>query len=108
MPEESSENRVTAAKLQIDKPRDFKFHTAYDVYSRAWDDNSSEASRLRLNELITSLANDKEDYSNFYAKIQEFRKDTDSFLPGRTRIRTERKRDWQRAETKSGRDRRHK
>ena len=107
MAAEGSENKAII-KLQIDRPQDFKFHIAYDVYSRAWDDNSSEAARLRLNELITALANDKDDYSTFYSQIQEYRKGSDSFRPGRTRIRTERKRHWQTAETKSGRDRRHK
>lgn len=107
MAEESSENKIPI-KLQIDRPQDFKFHIAYDVYSRAWDDNGSEAARLRLNELITALADGKYDYPSFYSQIQEYRKDFDSFRSGRTRIRTERKRDWQSAETRSGRDRRHK
>jgi hypothetical protein len=107
MAEASSENK-TATKLQIDRPEDFKFHIAYDVYSRAWDNNSAEAARLRLNELITALADGKGDYSSFYSQIQEYRKDVDSFRSGRTRIRTERKRNWQTAETRNGRNRRHK
>jgi len=107
MAEESSENK-TAIKLQIDRPQDFKFHIAYDVYSRAWDDNSAEPARLKLNELITALADGKEDYSDFYSQIQEYRRDVDSFRSGRTRIRTERKRNWQSAETRIGRNRRHK
>jgi hypothetical protein len=107
MAEESSENK-TAIKLQIDRPQDFKFHIAYDVYSRAWDNNIAEPARLKLNELITALADGKEDYSDFYSQIQEYRRDVDSFRSGRTRIRTERKRNWQSAETRIGRNRRHK
>lgn len=107
MAEASSENKITS-KLQIDRPQDFKFHIAYDVYSRAWDGNSTEGARQKLNELITALADGKDDYSDFYSQMQEYRKDVDSFRSGRTRIRTERKRNWQTAETRNGRNRRHK
>ncbi len=107
MVEEPTENK-SPDKLLLDKPDDFKFHIAYEVYSKAWDENNSEAARLRLNELITSLVKEKDDYSSFYAQIQEYRRDLNSFRAGRTRIRTERKRAWQNAETRDGRNRRHK
>ncbi len=107
MAENSSENK-SPSKLEIDRPGDFKFHIAYDVYSRAWDENPSDTSRLKLNELISSLSTDENGYSNFYAQMQEYRKDQTSFRPGRTRIETQRKRDWQRADTRDGRNRRHK
>ena len=104
-----SENaeKKTASKLEIDRPQDFKFHIAYDVYSRAWDENESEAVRLKLNELISSLSKGENDYSSFYAQIQEYRKDLSSFKSGRTRIETQRKRDWQRGDARDRRNRRH-
>jgi len=105
---ENSEEKKSPAKLEIDRPQDFKFHIAYDVYSRAWEQNVLDAARLKLNELISTLSKDENGYSDFYAQIQEFRRDTSSFRSGRTRIESKRKRDWQRTETKAGRNRRHK
>jgi len=104
--EESTENKKPA-KLEIDRPSDFKFHLAYEVYSKAWDQFSSDSTRARLNGLISTLANDENGYSDFYAQIQEYRRDVDMFRSGRTRIETQRKRDWQRTETRDGRNRRH-
>ncbi len=106
MAEKSPENK-SLLKLEIDRPNDFKFHIAYGVYSRAWDENPSDTTRLKLNELISSLAGDENGYSDFYGRIQEYRKDHTSFRSGRTRIETQRKRDWQRADTRDGRNRRH-
>jgi hypothetical protein len=104
--EDSSENK-RPSKLEIDRPSDFKFHLAYDVYSRAWDGNTSDLVRAKLNELIMTLANDQNGYSDFYAQMQGYRKDVDFFRSGRTRIETQRKKDWQRTETREGRNRRH-
>jgi len=104
---ENTENK-TASKLEIDRPDDFKFHVAYDVYSRAWDENPSDAIRLRLNELISSLSNDENFYSDFYAQISEYRKDSGFFKSGRTRIGTQRKREWQRNDARDKRNRRYK
>lgn len=107
MVEDSSENK-RSSKLEIDRPSDFKFHLAYEAYSRAWDEYVSDSVRAKLNELISVLANDENGYSDFYAQIQQYRKDVSSFRSGRTRIETQRKKDWQRTETRDGRNRRHK
>ena len=96
------------SKLEIDRPQDFKFHIAYDVYSRAWDENASAPVRLKLNELISSLSNDQDGYSSFYAQIQGYRKGLTQSRSGRTRIETQRKRDWQRSDARDKRNRRHK
>jgi hypothetical protein len=95
------------SKLEIDRPTDFKFHLAYEAYSRAFDQSSSDSVRTRLNELISALANDENGYSDFYAQIQEYRKDVDIFRSGRTRIETQRKKDWQRSDTRDRRNGRH-
>jgi hypothetical protein len=105
---ESSPEKKSPSKLEIDRPNDFKFHLAYGVYSRTWDENASDATRLKLNELISSLAGNEDGYQDFYGQIQEYRRDQPSFRSGRTRIETQRKRDWQRADTRDGRNRRHK
>ena len=104
---ENTESKNTS-KLEISKPDDFKFRVAYDVYSRAWDDNPSDTIRLKLNELISLLSNDNNYYSDFYGQISQYRKDTRSHAPGRVRIETQRKRDWQRSDKKDSRNRRHK
>ena len=97
----------TAPKLDIDRPNDFKFHVAFGVYSRTWDENPSETIRLRLNELISSLSNDESFYPSFYGQISEYRKDAESFGSRRTRIETQRKRDWQRSDARDKRNRRY-
>ena len=104
----TSENTKTTSKLELDRPADFKFHLAYDVYSKAWEHNTLDSVRLKLNELISSLANDENGYSDFYAQMQEYRRDTGSFRSGKSRIETSRKRDWQRTATRNDRNRRHK
>ena len=106
--ENGTENKVPQ-KLEIDRPQDFKFHVAYAVYARAWEDNQSDAARARLNELISSLSKDdsEDSYYAFYSGIQEYRRDSMSFRSGRTRIQTSRKRDWQQRDSRDRRDRRH-
>jgi len=106
--EDIAEAVKTPVKLEIDRPQDFKFHLAYDVYSKAWDATSSDPVRSKLNELITSLAEDENGYQSFYSQIQEYRHDAGGgFRSGRTRIETASKRAWQRTETREGRNRRH-
>jgi hypothetical protein len=104
---ENISDSKSPTKLEIDRPHDFKFHIAYEVYSKAWDANTSDIARGKLNELISSLAGNENGYSDFYGQIQEYRKDGGGFRSGRTRIETSRKRDWQRSETRDGRNRRH-
>ncbi len=106
MAEQSQENK-SPSRLEIDRPNDFKFHVAYDVYSKAWDANPTDAARTRLNELISVLAKNEDGYSDFYAQIQEYRHDVRAFRSGRTRIESSRKREWQRTESRDGRNRRH-
>ena len=106
--ENGTENKVPQ-KLEIDRLQDFKFHVAYAVYARAWEDNQSDAARARLNELISSLSKDdsEDSYYAFYSGIQEYRRDSMSFRSGRTRIQTSRKRDWQQRDSRDRRDQRH-
>ncbi len=103
-----SEETKNSTKLQIDRPTDFKFHLAYEVYSKAWDHNSLDSVRIKLNELISSLANDENGYTDFYGQMQEYRRDSGGFRSGKFRIETSRKRDYQRTTTRNDRNRRHK
>ncbi len=102
------EEPKNSTKLQIDRPTDFKFHIAYEVYSKAWDHNSLDSVRIKLNELISSLANDENGYTDFYGQMQEYRRDSGGFRSGKFRIETSRKRDYQRTTTRNDRNRRHK
>lgn len=106
---ETESEKKDSSKLDVDRPQDFKFHLAYGVYSRAWDENASEAVRLRLNELISALSKDdtEDGYFAFYRGIQEYRRDQTSFRPGRMRIETQRKRDYQRRSARDIRNSRH-
>ena len=108
MSENASENKAPV-KLDVDRPNDFKFHVAYCVYARAWEENPSEPDRIKLNELISALSKDDSEnsYFTFYADIQQYRKDLMSFKPGRTRIQTQRKRSWQQTDARDRRNLRH-
>jgi hypothetical protein len=96
-------------KQMVDRPSDFRFHAAYMVYSEAWDRTSSSEDKLRLNEAITMLSEDKIDCETFYRQISQYRghTGTDQFGSGRAFIETQRKRDWRRREQKDERNKRH-
>ena len=104
---ENSQETKTLSKLNLDRPQDFRFHIAYEVYSQAWEDNTSESIRVKLNELVSSLGNNENDYSAFYGQIRKYRKDSTPFTSGNTRIETQRKRAWQESDTKDRRNRRY-
>ena len=95
-------------KQLIDRPSDFRFHAAYLVYSDTWDRASSPETKLKLNEAITMLSEDKIDYETFYRQISQYRghSGTDQFGGGRVFIETQRKRDWRRREQKDDRNKR--
>jgi len=96
-------------KQMIDRPADFRFHAAYLVYSDAWDRASSSEAKLKLNEAITMLSEDKIDCETFYRQIGQYRSHSESnqFGSGRVFIETQRKRDWRRREERDSRNKRH-
>ncbi len=110
-PTEQTEQAETepVEKQMIDKPTDFRFHAAYIVYSDAWDRTQSSDDKLKLNEAITMLAEDKIDCETFYRQISQYRGQTgpDQFSGGRAFIETQRKRDWRRREQRDERNKRH-
>jgi hypothetical protein len=105
--DEANTEKKSPVKLDIDRPNDFKFHLAYEVYSKAWEDNRSDEARTRLNELISTLAGNQDGFPDFYAQVQQYRNGTGGYASGRMRIETSRKRSWQREQNRAGRDRRH-
>ncbi|HKZ93233.1 MAG TPA: hypothetical protein VJ249_01460 [Candidatus Bathyarchaeia archaeon] len=98
-------------KQLIDRPSDFRFHAAYTVYSDAWDKTSSSDTKLKLNEAITALSEDKIDYETFYRQTSHYRVQhgPEQFEGGRGRmfIETQRKRDWRKREERTSRNKRH-
>ena len=105
--DEGNAEKKSPVKLEIDRPNDFKFHLAYEVYSKAWDDNTSNDARSKLNALISTLAENQDGFSDFYAQVQPYRNSAAAYGSGRMRIETSRKRSWQREQSRAGRDRRH-
>jgi hypothetical protein len=97
-------------KELIDKPTDFRFHAAYMVYSDSWDQTSSSETKLKLNEAIKALSEDKIDYETFYRQINNYRAhhgpDSDN-RRSRAFIETQRKRDWRKREERASRNKRH-
>jgi hypothetical protein len=111
----TTENTQPPSKLLIDRPTDFRFHAAYLIYSSAWDKTSSNDIKLKLNNAIEALSNDKIDYESFYREVNQYRAEfnPEHFEGGRTRggsmgfIETQRKRDWRQREEKARRNARH-
>jgi len=101
------ETKIQVQKLKEEKPLDFRFHAAFMAYSKAWDDNSSEETRTKLNELVSSLEEDDASYEMFYASLGQFRKDRTEYQ-SRARFKGQRKMEWRKSEAKSARNARHK
>jgi len=99
-------------KLLIDRPSDFRFHAAYLIYSSAWDKNTSQEVRKKLNELIGALSENKIDYDNFYREMNQYRAEynPEHFRGGtsmKSYIETQRKAEWRRREERDRRNARH-
>ena len=105
--DEGNTEKKSPVKLEIDRPNDFKFHLAYEVYAKAWEDNTSDDARSKLNSLISALADNQDGFPDFYSQVQQYRNGAGGYASGRMRIETSRKRSWQREQTREGRDRRH-
>lgn len=86
-------------KLLIDDSSDFVFHAAYLVYLKVWSENPDDGIRLELNKSIQSLAENKE-YSTFYKKINQYRKDVSSNYSDRSGFKAQRKGAWRKNEAK--------
>ena len=103
----SNEEEVTK-KLMIDRPSDFRFHAAYLAYSETWDKTTSEEEKMKLNEITLSLSEGEISYSNFYERLDQFRRPgSKHYAYSRERIETQRKRDWRKTQTKNMRNARH-
>lgn len=96
-----------ATMLLIDDASDFSFHAAYVAYSKAWNESSNEV-RIELNRIMLALAENKEDYSNFYQEIGKFRDNSAEYSSRRRGFKRVRKRAWRKSEAKKNRLSRHK
>ena len=110
MTEESNNSASTLPeKLLIDNPSDFQFHAAYLVYSDIFEKISDSETRKQLNQNITALQQNQIDYPTFYRNITQYREEASpnhSF--SRTRIKTQKKREWRRKTQRRERIKRHK
>jgi len=109
MTEESkTQSNEEVAKLAIDRPSDFRFHAAYLAYCETWDKTTSEEAKMELNEITSSLSEGEISYSDFYKRLDQFRRPgSKHYAYSRKRIRTQRKRDWRKTQTKNMRNARH-
>jgi len=109
MTEESkTQSNEEVIKLMIDRPSDFRFHAAYLAYCETWDKTTSEEEKMKLNEITLSLSEGKISYSNFYERLDQFRRPgSKHYAYSRERIETQRKRDWRKKQTKKMRNARH-
>ena len=105
-PRLQSNEEVT--KLIIDRPSDFRFHAAYLAYSETWDKTISEEEKMELNEITSSLSEGEISYSNFYKRLDQFRRPgSKHYAYSRERIETQRKRDWRKKQNKNMRNARY-
>jgi len=109
--EEKPATSTAVSKLLIDRPSDFRFHAAYLIYSGAWDKNTSQEARTKLNEIMEALSKNEIDYENFYREMNQYRAE---FNPehfrgstSKTYIETQRKSEWRRREERDRRNARH-
>jgi len=109
-PNVNKEKESSEPNKLMDRPSDFRFHAAFLTYSDAWDKASSNEVKLKLNEIMTALSENKIDYETFYREISQYRMEfnPEHFSGGtRTYIETQRKKDWRRREEREGRNKRH-
>ncbi len=111
MTEETSEGELASQeilpeKLSIDDPSSFRFHAAYIAYSDAFDNVADSEIKKRLNESIAALRQDEIDYSTFYDRISKYREGASHHFD-KTRIKTQKKREWRRKSQKRERNKRH-
>lgn len=95
-------------KLLIDDSSDFSFHAAYLAYSKAWDENFNEETRLDLNNIMLAIAEKRDDYSTFYQRINGYRQDIQEDYNTRNKFRAQSKSAWRKNEAKKERIGRHK
>lgn len=100
-----SNNEIPVKKLSINKPYDFQYRAAYLAYSKVWEKAASQEIKKELNEILTLLSKKEIDYQTFYKKISRHRANRGR---RRTRLKTQRKRDWRRKEKRRRRNARHK
>jgi len=110
--EDKPPTSTAVPKLLIDRPSDFRFHAAYLIYSGAWDKNTSEEVRKKLNEIMEALSRNEIDYENFYREMNQYRVEfnPEHFKGGvgmKTYIETQRKKDWRKREERERRNARH-
>ena len=105
MNEVNSTEKVT--KISIENSSDFRFQAAYLAYSKAWTENTDEEQRLELNKIMQTLAANREDYSTFYDRINQFVRSVPSDYSGRGSFKAQNKRAWRRSEAKENRISRH-
>ena len=107
-PKPLSNEEEVVTKLMIDRPSDFRFHAAYLAYSETWDKTTSQETKRELNEIASSLSEEEMSYSDFYKRLDQFRRPgSKHYAYHRKRIETQRKRDWRKKQTKNMRNARH-
>jgi hypothetical protein len=105
-----NEAKVTVRKLMIDRSSEFRFHAAYLAYSQAWDKTSTQETKTKLNEIISSLSKEEMNYKSFYEKMSQYTEGGSGYKHytyTRDIIETQRKRDWRKREERATRNARH-
>ena len=109
-PNQENNNAPLAPKIEkllIDNPSKFQFHTAYVVYSEAFDKTTNAEAKEALNQSIQDLQENKINFEAFYGNISRYRT-IDTPRQERFSMNTQRKRDWRKKTQRQDRIKRHK
>ncbi|MDP6458267.1 MAG: hypothetical protein QGF78_02915 [Candidatus Bathyarchaeota archaeon] len=108
VPIEMTEEEI---KKKVFEDTNFKFGTAYGVYSKKFEQSKSDEVKERLNELIINLNSDEITYPQFYMEISNLDHGEEGerrYRFHRTKISGSRKFAARKAEQKLDRVKRHK
>ena len=96
------------SKVTFNEVSDFRFIAAFKAYSESFDELDDDEAKLKINELISQLANDEISFQKFYGDINRYREGGGGYEFHRMRIKGQRKRAYRRDQQEKERIKRHK
>jgi hypothetical protein len=96
------------SKVTFNEISDFRFTAAFQAYSESFDELGDDKDKLKLNELISQLANNEISFPKFYGGINQYRERGGGYEFHRMRIKGQRKRAYRRDQQEKDRIKRHK
>ena len=96
------------SKVTFNEVSDFRFIAAFKAYSESFDGLDVDEDKLKLNELVSKLANKEISFKQFYGEMNQYRERGGRYEFHRMRIKGQRKRACRRDQQEKERIKRHK